>query len=71
MIDRQMAILAHYRLFQRGEFWAARAVLCGLRHGTVTLGLNDDDWLAERALERCGATFRTSYDGSSVTCRVV
>lgn len=52
--SKSKAITAYRALSKAGNLIAARLVLRLLQRRRVTLGRNDDDWLADLALEREG-----------------
>jgi len=62
---KQEAIKAHRELVNKGNLEAARRIFDLLLHGCATLGLNDDDWYAECALERAGLQGSISRRGLS------
>ena len=53
---KQSLLAAHHKLVLSGEYLAARKVLYLLIHGQLVLGLSDNDWAAEMALEEVGIT---------------
>ena len=46
-----------------GQFYEGREILKLLRHGSVTLGLHDEDWNVQTALEGVGLYIWFSRDG--------
>lgn len=70
MITRDDAKFVHRRLVRRGQYLAARLVLCGLQRGIIRLGLSDASAVAERAIIEAGGSVRYAHHGNTAFCRI-
>lgn len=60
----------HIELVRGGEYQAANCILCLLRHGCLSLGLDDVSFRVERILEDAGLRPRYSRNFNLVTFRL-
>ena len=66
-IRRYKAMEKHRMMVRKGQLGAAKLVLRLLRTGSVSLGLDDDSWVAEIACEELGCRLFYDSRGNRVT----